>query len=148
MHAVGRLICRGLGTSFLVFFLASLRVDGGQYFQDFSSSAVGATNFSDGSLLYGNQLGTVTEVVDPTYKELQLMLNGSNNTQAAYLLPDLDPGHHITRFSARFNVVVLGGFPNAADGFSFSFGPLRATNFLNGAQERGFGTGLCFSVVT
>ena len=92
MDAVTALAGRGMRASLLVFLLVSAPARAGQYFQDFWSSAVGATNFSDGSLLYGNQLGTATEVVDPTYKELQLTLNGSNNTQAAYLLPDLDSG--------------------------------------------------------
>lgn len=130
--------------------LTSLSASAGQYFQDFNASAVGATNFSDGSQLFSTDLGSVAAVTDSTFKELQLTASGSSGTRTAFLLPSLDPGTNVYAFSAKWNTPVYGTFPGAADGYSFSFGPLSglglaATNYL---QESGYGTGLTVSVNT
>ncbi len=123
----------------------------GQYFQDFSGSSVGATSFGDGSTLYSTSLGTVAAVQDATFKELALTASGTANVHSAFLLPDLDPGTPVLAFSAKWNSQVYGNFPNAADGFSFTFGPVAGLD-LAGApyarEEAGYNVGLCLSVQT
>ena len=130
-------------------FLTAISLQAGQYFQDFSSSTVGATSFGDGSQLFATPVG-VASVQDATYKELQLTANGTGSTRSAFLLPDLDAGQQVLAFSAKWNAQVYGDFPNAADGFSFNFGQLAPLNLINASysQESGYPTGICFSVQT
>lgn len=138
------------------FALASIQpARAGQYFQDFSAFAVGATNFGDGSVLSSTALGTVASVQDATYKELQLTANGGNNplnpiVGSAFLLPDLDPGTPVNAFSVKWNADLSGTMPNVAYGFSFNFGQLGSLNLAGASynQEEGFGTGLSFGVDT
>jgi hypothetical protein len=120
----------------------------GQYFQDFSSSSVGATNFGDGSTLFSTALGSAggAEVQDSTYMELQLTESGYTGVRSAFELPALDPAAPVQAFSAKWNSQVYGAFPNAADGFSFNFGQLSALNLTNGSVESGYAAGLGFSV--
>jgi hypothetical protein len=122
----------------------------GSYFQDFGNSNVGDQSFSDGSQLFSTSSGTVTAVVDATFKELRLTAAGTLSTQSAFLLPNLDPGTPIHAFSAKWNAQINGNFPNGADGFSFNFGQLGSINLKDAVyfQEAGYGTGLCFSVQT
>jgi hypothetical protein len=120
----------------------------GQYFQDFSSFAVGATNFGDGSALFSTAPGPAggAEVQDATYKELQLTEAGCPGVTSAFELPALDPSAPVQAFSVKWNSQVYGAFPNAADGFSLNFGQLSSLNLTNGSVESGYATGLCFSV--
>src|SRR5262249_23037735 len=102
----------------------------GQFFEDFSSYATGTTNFNNGAVLVSSAPSTVAMVVDATSKELQLTANGVNNTHSALFLPDLDAGQAVSAFSLKWNAEINGNFPNAADGFSVSFGQLAVrTNF-------------------
>ena len=119
--------------------LAPAALHAGQYFQDFSSSTVGATTFSDGSDLSSDRPGTVAMVQDATLKELALTASGTVNTHSAFRLPDLDPGTPVYAFSARWNSQVNGDFENAADGFSFNFGQLGALDlvYATATQEAG-----------
>ena len=122
----------------------------GEYFQDFTAFATGTTTFGDGSTLSSSTLGTVAAVQDATYKELALTASGTANVRSAFLLPDLDPGAPVYAFAARWNSQVVANFPNAADGFSFNFGPLAALNLAGSgyAQEDGYGIGLSLGVRT
>jgi len=121
---------------------------GGQYFQDFTSLSVGATNVGDGSQLFSDQGSNVCGVVDSTLKELQLTDASVGNTHSAYLLPDLDT-NKVFAFSAKWNAMISGPFSNGADGMSFTFGQVRSLNLASGfAQEDGFGTGITFSIRT
>jgi hypothetical protein len=122
----------------------------GSYFQDFQGLAVGVTNMGDGSQLFSTAPSNTAGVVDGTFKELRLTADGSNGTHSAFLLPALDTGATVYAFSAKWNSPVFGNFNNAADGFSFTFGPLAGLNLASNvyAQESGFGTGLTFSVRT
>lgn len=126
----------------------SLPARGGQYFQEFNSLAFPrTTNFGDGSVLIANHLGTVSGA---SSGELRLTSRLTNGTQVAFMLPDLDPGSPVYAFSMRFNMVIDGAFPNAADGFSINFGQLRGLNLINPAtaQESGYGVGLSVGVQT
>src|SRR5262245_34481515 len=132
-------------------FVFSNSAKAGQYFEDFSSYATGSTpNFANGAKLFSTALGGTASVVDATYMELQLTASSIGNTRSALLLPDLDPGTPIYAFSAKWNMDIYGGFPNAGNGFSFNFGQLEALDLINSAyaQESGYSTGLCFSVQT
>lgn len=122
----------------------------GQYFQDFSTVAVGATELHDGSELVSDHLGTVAAVQDATHKELALTDHGTGGTRSAFRLRDLNPGTPVYAFSARWNSQVYANFTDAADGFSFNFGPLGALDLVNATatQEDGYGTGLSFGVRT
>lgn len=122
----------------------------GSYFQDFTASSVGATNFGDGSQLFSTHMGTVAAVTDATFKELQLTASGVGGTHSAFMLPNLDPGTNVYAFSAKWNTPVYGTFPNGADGYSFNFGPLSGLNLASNIyqQENGYGSGLSLSVNT
>src|SRR6476619_3321588 len=76
----------------------------GQYLQDFSSAADGATSLGDGSQISG----TIAHVTDTTFKELQLTAQGVTSVQSAFLLPDLDPGRPVQAFSAKWNACIQG----------------------------------------
>ncbi len=122
----------------------------GEFFQDFSGSNIGDTNFSDGSQLFSTSY-SVAQVVFAPYNELQLTANGIPSVTSAYELPDLDLDHPVYAFSAKWNMPVFGSFggsPPPADGFSFNFGQLSSVNLTNGAVESGYGTGLSFDVQT
>ena len=124
----------------LALFFSSAPARAGQYFQDFSAFAIGATNFGDGSVLSSTALGTVASVQDATYKELQLTANGGNTpADSAFLLPDLDPGTPVNAFSVKWNADIDGSMPNVSDGFSFNFGQLGTLNLAGGnyAKEAG-----------
>ena len=127
-------------------FLVTGVLHAGQYFQDFSGSSVGDTNFTDGSQLVSTSPGTIAAVTDATYKELKLSATSSSGVISAFVLPDLDPGTPIYAFSAKWNAPIYSGFPNAADGYSFNFGQLRNVNLTGTNVESGYGIGLCFAV--
>jgi hypothetical protein len=134
---------------FALWLVFGLALHAGQYFQDFTASPQGATNFTDGSQLFSTQFGA-TRVVDGNLKELALTASGTNDTRAAFMLPDLDPGAPVYAFSAKWNAEINGAFTNAADGFSFNFGQLAGLDLVNAsyAQESGYPTGITFSVQT
>ena len=127
----------------------------GQYFQDFTSMAVGSISFSDGSDINGIQFGTnppAMGVQDGNYKEFQLTANGAPLTHSALIMRDLDPGMAVYAFSVRWNSQVYRTSTNDGEGFSFNFGqltnlPINVGSHLY-AQESGYPTGLCFSVQT
>jgi photosystem II stability/assembly factor-like uncharacterized protein len=121
----------------------------GQYFQDFSGSAIGDTTFSDGSQLFTTS-PSVAQVVFSPYNELQLTASGDSSVNSAFELPDLDSDTPVYAFSAKWNMPVYGNFPNAADGFSFNFGQLSSLNLGTNtiAQESGYGVGLSFDIQT
>lgn len=77
----------------------------GQFFQDFSNSAVGATNFSDGSQLHSTDY-SMAQVTFSPYNELQLTANGASGTYSAYEPPDLDSTTPVYAFSAKWNMPV------------------------------------------
>jgi hypothetical protein len=140
----------------VVFFLfgAVLASHGGQYFQDYTSMAVGSITFpdGDGSTLLGAQFGApaVWGIQDATHKEFQLTANGTALTYTAVMLRDLDPGTAIYAFSARWNSQIYRTSTNDGEGFSFNFGQLEYLNSSSSvsALESGYPTGLCFSVQT
>src|SRR5262245_27547401 len=147
----GRLQFVAFCCSILSAFVLSNSAKAGQYFEDFSSYATGTTtNFANGSKLFSTALGGTASVVEATYKELQLTASGTGNTRSALLLPDLDSRTPVYAFSAKWNMDIYGGFPNAADGFSFNFGQLEALDLINSAyaQESGYSPRLFFSVNT
>ena len=128
--------------------LTAISLHAGTYFQDFSGSAIGDTNFSDGSQLF-TTTPSVAQVVFAPYNELQLTANGIANVYSAYELPDLDSGAPVYAFSAKWNMPVYGNFPSSADGFSFNFGQLNSLNLAtNASLESGYGVGLSFDVQT
>lgn len=138
-----------LPVGLLVSLLVVCSAHAGQYSQDFSAYSAGTTSFGDGSVLYSDQLGTVAAVQDSTFKELGLTASGTGSTHSAFLLPDLDSAEPVYAFSAKWNSQVYGNFPNAADGFSFTFGQVGSLNLISGnTQEDGYGTGITFSVHT
>jgi hypothetical protein len=123
----------------------------GIYYQDFSSAQPGDTAFNDGSQLFSTSLGNVTAVAGSSERDLRLTEADVSNVRAAFAPPLLDSTNFITAFSAKWNMVIDGDFPNAADGFSFSFGPLAIDSSListNQPQESGYTNGLAFSVQT
>lgn len=125
----------------------------GTYSQNFEALAPNATTFTDGSVLFGNQLGTTTKLLDALYKEIVLTRVGVGGTRAAFLLPDLDPGQRSWGFTARWVGQVYAQFSNpqfCADGFSFTAGQIGALDLAGAgySQEDGFGTGLTLSART
>ena len=132
--------------------MVALTARSGQYFQDFTTENVGSISYSDGSTINGIEFGGTSSigVRDSTYKELQLTANGTSETHASWMLPDLDPGSAVYAFSARWNLEMNRSLTNAADGFSFNFGQLADLEVGNVgyAQEAGYPTGICFSVQT
>lgn len=138
------------GLSFLLGLLAHLPVGAGQYANDFNAYFVGQFfAFGDGSTLVSSPPEALAaHVEDPVLKELQLSQWNSTEFRSAFLLPDLDPGNRIYSFSASWVAPVYGDFPDAGEGFSFSFGPVRSLNLVTGPVESGYGAGLCFSVKT
>jgi hypothetical protein len=144
-----RLARPGLAIGILLALLTYMPVCGGNYSQNFDAYSVGATSFGDGSSLFSNEVNYYNaHVEDPSLKELQLSAWSVHNDAAAFLLPDLDPSNRIYSFSASWISPVYGNFPTAGEGFSFSFGPVRSLNLVNGSVESGYGVGLCFSVKT
>jgi hypothetical protein len=136
---------------FVVVLFTFYNARAGEYFQDFSAAAEGATNFGDGSGFFSTIAGAGAGITDPTYKELQFAQPSSFNTRSAFILPALEPAAPVTAFSAKFNAVIYGTYPAAGDGFSFSFGQFSADDGListNFSQEAGYSNGLCFSVQT
>lgn len=145
MHLLRRLLLAcafglapGLGTAALA----------GQYTQNFNAFPVGTVALGDGSTLSSTSPGPAGSVQDGTLRELQLSQWDVPGTRAAFLLPDLDPGMPISAFTAAWVSPVYGDFPNAGDGFSFTFGSVRSLNLIDpaGLQEIGYGTGLTLSV--
>ena len=63
----------------------------GSYNENFEAYSSGATSLSNGATLSWSAAG-VTSVVTNPVKELQFTRADVNNTRAALLLPDLDPG--------------------------------------------------------
>src|SRR6266542_5059829 len=122
-------------------FLAAPPVCAGQYSQDFNSFTVGGVPFGDGSSLYSSALGIAARIEDPSLKELQLIQWDVANTRSAFLLPDLDPSNRVYSFSATWLSPVYGDFPNAAEGFSFSFVGVPSLDLTNTGfnQESGYG---------
>jgi len=121
------------------------------YYQDFSSAQPGDTTFGDGSQLFSTSLGNATAVAGSPKHDLRLTEADVSDVRAAFAPPLLDLTNFITAFSAKWNTLVDGNFPNAADGFSFNFGPLAIDSSListNQPQESGYTNGLAFSVQT
>jgi hypothetical protein len=121
------------------------------YYQDFSSAQPGDTTFGDGSQLFSTSLGNVTAVAGNPKHDLRLTEADVTDVRAAFAPPLLYLTNFITAFSAKWNTLVDGNFPNAADGFSFNFGPLAIDSSListNQPQESGYTNGLAFSVQT
>lgn len=134
----------------LVAALVACSARAGSYDENFEGYSSGATTLSNGATLSWSVAG-VTSVVTNPVKELQFTRADVTDTRAALLLPDLDPGQPIRSFSARWDALVFGNFPNAGAGFSLNLGNLSATNLVgtNGAQDIiGYGTGLVVSVHT
>ena len=136
----------------LLFALMTASAFAGQYSQNFSTNSVGQTNFNDGSLLVSSApSNTVARVEDAGLLELQLSQSDIAGTRSAFLLPDLDPTNRISAFSASWVSPVYGNFPNAGDGFAFTFGPVRALNLttnISPGLEFGYGVGLTVSMHT
>lgn len=122
----------------------------GNYGQNFE----GLGDLGDGSALVSSH--PIPGAVQLLYglanegRQLQLSQAALPNTRGAYLLPDLDPGRAIGGFTATWDCWVFGDFPDAGDGFSFTFGPVRSLNLVetDRLQEFGYGVGLTVSVFT
>ena len=131
------------------FFAALAPAHAGQYTQDFNSFFLGQTDLGGaGTLTSSIPGGVVAHIEDGALKELQLSQHDVADSRSAFLLPDLDPGARLYSFSASWVSPVYGNFPNAGEGFSFSFGPVRPLNLITGSVESGYGVGLCLSVKT
>lgn len=133
----------------LIVTLFSCSARAGSYTENFEAYSSGATSLSNGATLSWSVAG-VTSVVTNPVKELQFTRADVNNTRAALLLPDLDPGQPIRSFSARWDALVFGNFTNAGAGFSLNLGNLGASDLVatNVVQDIGYGTGLAVSVHT
>ncbi len=135
----------------ILFVAVSNPVQAGNFFQDFSSSAIGATNFADGAQLFSTDYSAAQVVLSP-HNELQLTANGTGNVWRrriccrTYRIPNTP----VYAFSAKWNTPVQGSFPSSADGFSFNFGQLTIFNLADPglSQESGYDVGLSFDVQT
>ena len=89
-----------------------------------------------GGLLRGNATH-----ISGTYGRVEL--NPAQNSQSGgFFLPDLDPGHAVLSFHARFRMLMDQGTSRPADGVSFNFLPEDAAAVSLGGGEEGVGTGL------
>ncbi len=96
------------------------------YFQDFTGSELGATTFSDGSVLESSAPG-LSGVQGADLKELRLTSEGMPNAQASFTLPPGTGAGKIFALSIKWNSTVIGAFPDAGGEFALNVGALSFT---------------------
>ena len=69
-----------------------------------------------------------------------------NGQQGSFVLDDLDGGSAIESFTAAFKLQIGPGSGNAADGFSFSFGPEITSTTNTGEEGAGNFINVCFDI--
>jgi hypothetical protein len=113
--------------------LAARSATAATYTQNFGPDTVGDTgsDLGDGSFIVSNPAGTAQVISDPGpgWTGLRLTAEGVGSSQAAYYIPDLNPGQPITSFTANFESLIYtaGGTP-AADAWAFNFGNITDTS--------------------
>ncbi len=120
--------------SALVFATAAIAAGAGTFTSDFSDP-----NQSGFTLTGGIRADGVTPFPAIENGHLALTYN-ENSQQATIVIDDLDAGSPIESFTVRFKLQIGPGSANAADGFSFSFGP-EVTSDAS-ISEEGLGNGV------
>src|ERR1035441_113127 len=112
-----------------------LSLQAGTFITDFNSGQPA------GTAVYGNPAGTafVDSTGGPDGSGCLKMTSAVNSVIAGFIMDDLDTGATINGFTATLQLVLGGGNPGTADGFSFNF-----ANDLPDSEisEEGAGTGL------
>ncbi len=106
------------------------------YFQDFNSAANGTTGtgLGDGSNIVTNIPGAAIVQDWAGLKALAITHEGSTGTSSNFFLPDLDPGHTLSSFTADFDLLFQSSDAVYADGLSFNFGQLNNTTSAYGSE--------------
>ena len=127
----------------------------GTYLQNFNSVATGQlangpTRFNDGSVVRTNNV--YTEVGDwTTSRSFRLTSDGESGVSTSYFLPNLEPTHTTSSFSASFDLKFKSQNVSA-DAFAFNFGTIKTTASSTWASQgiydaSGVKTGPMLSVV-
>jgi hypothetical protein len=122
----------------------------GTYIQNFNSVADGSTSFNDGSIVRTNNANTYVGnwTTSPSFR---LTTDNQQNTSTSYFLPNLEPTHTTSSFSAVFDLKFKSDI-FAADAFAFNFGTIKTTASSTWASKgiydsSGVKTGPMLSVV-
>jgi hypothetical protein len=127
----------------------------GTYIQNFDSIATGqvangSTRFNDGSVVRTNN--AYTEVGDwTTSRSFRMTADNEQSVSTSYFLPNLEPTHTTSSFSASFDLKFKSQNV-AADAFAFNFGTIKTTDSSTWANKgiydaAGVKTGPMLSVV-
>jgi hypothetical protein len=127
----------------------------GTYLQNFDSIATGqvangSTRFNDGSVVRTNN--AYTEVGDwTTSRSFRMTADNEQSVSTSYFLPNLEPTHTTSSFSASFDLKFKSDI-FAADAFAFNFGTIKTTDSSTWANKgiydaAGVKTGPMLSVV-
>ena len=100
----------------LVSLATVLSLQAGTFTNDFDSGQPA------GTAVYG--VAFVDTTGGPDGSGCLKMTSAVSSVSAGFIMDDLDAGFTINAFTARFQVVLGGGNPGTADGFSFNFGDL------------------------
>jgi hypothetical protein len=128
---------------------------GGSYIQNFNSVADGSiadgsTPFGDGSIVRTNNAGTQVGSWTTT-KSFRMTTDNQQGVSTSYFLPNLEPTHTTSSFSASFDLKFKSDNV-AADAFAFNFGTIKTTDSSIWASQgmydaSGVKTGPMLSVV-
>lgn len=108
----------------------------GSYIQNFDSQSAGSSSFGDGSLIRTTNTGVTNVFQGSNWKALRLTQDGTGSTFANYFIPDLEPTHTISSFTATFSLLIKST-DTPADAFSFNVGSIKSTEAAFGAHDQG-----------
>jgi hypothetical protein len=122
----------------------------GSYIQNFDSIADGSTFFNDGSIVRTNNADTQVGGWTTT-KSFRMTTDNQQGVSTSYFLPNLEPTHTTSSFSASFDLKFKSD-NFAADAFAFNFGTIKTTTSSTWANQgiydaSGANTGPMLSVV-
>jgi hypothetical protein len=122
----------------------------GSYIQNFNSIGDGSTSFNDGSIVRTNNAGTQVGSWTTT-KSFRMTTDSQQGVSTSYFLPNLEPTHTTSSFSASFDLKFKSDIV-PADAFAFNFGTIKTTASSTWASQgiydaSGVKTGQMLSVV-
>lgn len=124
-------------SSCLLAFGCAQFASGGSYVQNFDSFSSGASSFSDGSVIRTNNTGVTNVFQGSNWKALRLTQDTTTNTGANYFLPNLEPTHTMSSFSATFDLLIKNNNGTPADAVSFNVGSIKSTSSVFGTHDGG-----------
>lgn len=109
----------------------------GSYVQNFNSIANGSSNIGDGSVIRTNNAGVTNVFQGSNWKALRLTQDTTNFTYSNFFLPNLEPTHTMSSFSATFDLLIKNNEGTPADTLTFNVGTMKTTNTYFGTSDSG-----------